>query len=99
MPKSSNPTRMKENLGVSISSDSLQSNSLTVELQLVSFSEGDLEAVSAIHKGENMHRSLDALLNHQYEFNKDSAMDGKVFGWSMEQLGWAINPDGTVKST
>jgi len=53
-------------------------------------------AVSSIHKTPGMHTSLDALVKHEYDWNRGSAGDGLVFGWTMEQLGWPLTRHGKV---
>jgi hypothetical protein len=53
-------------------------------------------AVSSIHKKPGMHTSLDALVRHQYEWNRNTEKDGRVFGWTMEQLGWPLTNEGKV---
>jgi len=65
-------------------------------ITLLKLSDDDMAAVSSIHKKPGMHRSLDALVRHNYEWNKASAGDGLVFGWTMEQLGWPLDRDGKV---
>jgi len=53
-------------------------------------------SVSSIHKKPGMHMSLDALVRHQYDWNRASAGDGLAFGWTMDQLGWPLSKDGEV---
>lgn len=48
----------------------------------------DIEAIDAIHKQDGMHRSL---LGYHKE-------DGKVFGYTYEQLGWDITKGGVVST-
>ena len=42
-----------------------------------------MDAISNIHKQEGMHKSL------LWKF----AVDGKIFGWTPEQLGWNLHPE------
>jgi len=78
VPKSANPTRMKDNIA------------------LVVLSSDDMVAVSSIHKKSGMHTSLDAVVKHTYDWNRASAGDGLVFGWTMDQLGWSLDREGKV---
>jgi glycerol 2-dehydrogenase (NADP+) len=59
-------------------------------------SEDDMAGVSSVHKKPGMHTSLDAIVKHEYDWNRASAGDGLVFGWTMEQLGWSLAKDGKV---
>ncbi|GJE99053.1 aldo/keto reductase [Phanerochaete sordida] len=56
-------------------------------LALVELDEADLAAIDAIHAQPGCHRSL--LKYHQ--------PDGTVFGWTYEQLGWAMRAGGYVQ--
>jgi len=78
VPKSANPTRMKDNIA------------------LVVLSSDDMVSVSSIHKKPGMHTSLDAVVKHTYDWNRASAGDGLVFGWTMDQLGWSLDREGKV---
>jgi len=65
-------------------------------IALVTLSDDDMAAVSSIHKTPGLHTSLDALVKHTYDWNRDSAKDGTVFGWTFDQLGWSLGKDGQV---
>jgi len=65
-------------------------------ITLIPLSHDDMVAVSSIHKKPGMHTSLDSLVTHKYDWNRASAGDGLVFGWTMEQLGWPLDKDGKV---
>ncbi|TCD61637.1 hypothetical protein EIP91_008143 [Steccherinum ochraceum] len=58
---------------------------LLQNLTHVNISEEDEAEIDAIHKAPGMHRSV-----------LDYHVDGKVFGWTHEQLGWPFNKDGVV---
>ncbi|KIY64313.1 aado/keto reductase [Cylindrobasidium torrendii FP15055 ss-10] len=58
---------------------------LAANLNIVTLSAEQMERVSSIHKEPGMHKSL--LKYH---------VDGEVFGWTHEQLGWNMSSDGTV---
>jgi len=55
-------------------------------ITLVKLSEDDMKAVDKVHKKPGMHRSL---LKYHRE-------DGKVFGWTYEELGWPMTKGGLV---
>ncbi|GJE99050.1 aldo/keto reductase [Phanerochaete sordida] len=58
---------------------------MRTNISLVTLSEEDMRLVDAIHTKPGMHRSL---LAH--------TQDGVVFGWTYEQLGWAMGLGGVV---
>ena len=52
---------------------------------MVTLSGEDLRLISGIHQKPGLHRSLVA-----------HTQDGVVFGWTYEQLGWAMGLGGVV---
>lgn len=65
-------------------------------ITLVELSNDDMSAISSIHKQPGKHTSLDAMVRHEYEWNRTSEKNGLVFGWTMEQLGWPLDKNGKV---
>jgi glycerol 2-dehydrogenase (NADP+) len=55
-------------------------------LQLVKLTDAEMAAISKIHTKPGLHRSL-------LSYHGD---DGKVFGWTYEQLGWDMTTGGVV---
>ncbi|KAM0750838.1 aldo/keto reductase [Meredithblackwellia eburnea MCA 4105] len=65
VPKSSNPTRMAQNL-------------VTFTLE-----DDEIEAISNLHKTEGKYKSLCS-----YPRSDEDKRDGKLFGWTLEEMGW-----------
>ncbi|CAL1711153.1 unnamed protein product [Somion occarium] len=55
-------------------------------ISLVTLTEEEMETINLLHKKPGMHRSL---LTHY-------AAEGRIFGWTYEQLGWPLGHDGRV---
>ena len=55
-------------------------------VQLVKLADEDMKAVDSIHKRPGLHK---ALLDYLHK-------DGKVLGWTYEQLGWNMTEGGFV---
>ena len=51
-------------------------------------SKEEMETIDNLHKKPGMHRSL-------LEYHNE--VPGQVFGWTYEQLGWAMSAGGVVK--
>ncbi|KAF7321543.1 Aldo-keto reductase [Mycena kentingensis (nom. inval.)] len=60
---------------------------MKANITLVKLSPEDFAAVDELHKQPGMHKSLLVF---------DNTKDGKVFGWTYEQLGWNIQVGGQV---
>jgi len=73
--------------GISTVPKSEKEERIKQNITLVELSSGDVKVLDEFHKKPGMHKSL--LSYH---------VDGGVFGWTHEQLGWNMNPDGSVKS-
>ena len=56
-------------------------------MQLVKLSDNELNAINAIHKKPGQHKTLLMAF----------AQGGVVFGWSFDQLGWALDNQGFAK--
>ncbi|KAI0759959.1 Aldo/keto reductase [Trametes elegans] len=65
-----------------------QNINVSRRVTLVELSEEQMAVLDAIHKKPGMHRSL--LRYHEY------STDGKIFGWTYEQLGWNMTKGGIV---
>ncbi|KAL1746183.1 NADP-dependent oxidoreductase domain-containing protein [Schizophyllum fasciatum] len=72
--------------GTSVIPKSENEERMAANLKLVKLSEEDMRAIDAIHKEPGMHRSL-------LEYH---SADGKVMGWTYEQLGWDMTLGGIV---
>ncbi|EJF55737.1 Aldo/keto reductase [Dichomitus squalens LYAD-421 SS1] len=55
-------------------------------ISLIKLADEDMLAIDAIHKKAGMHRSL-------LRYHKNSS-DGRIFGWTYEQLGWNMKQGG-----
>jgi glycerol 2-dehydrogenase (NADP+) len=86
VPKSESPERMKTNISVSACLYLLYLYANDCRCQLVKLSAEDMKTIDGIHKKPGMHKSLLA-------YHKD---DGKVFGWTYDQLGWNMTKGGSV---
>lgn len=56
-------------------------------MQLVKLSKDELDAINAIHKKPGQHKTLLMAFSP----------GGVVFGWSFDQLGWALDDKGFAK--
>jgi len=56
-------------------------------LQLTALDDAEMDALDNLHKKPGMHRSLAEGIHKP---------DGKVFGWTYEQLGWPMTIGGVV---
>lgn len=84
VPKSENVDRMVANLQVSAFNRLWYQ--CTKILQLLSLSKEQVELIDSIHRQPGMHKSLSSYHSE----------DGKVFGWTYEQLGWNFTTGGIV---
>ncbi|KAK7045652.1 hypothetical protein VNI00_007485 [Paramarasmius palmivorus] len=60
---------------------------MTSNITLLSLSKDDMDTLDHLHQQPGKHRSLLTYFK-----------DGRVFGWTYEQLGWNVNDDGVVTS-
>jgi len=74
--------------GISTVPKSEKEERIKQNIALVKLDSVDVKFLNEFHKKPGMHKSLLS------EFH----IDGGVFGWTHEQLGWNMNDDGTVKS-
>ncbi|KAG8794972.1 hypothetical protein FRC17_008204 [Serendipita sp. 399] len=58
-------------------------------LQVVKLSQEDMTVIDEYHKRPGMHRALAYI---------GMIKDGKLFGWTMEELGWSYDDEAYVKS-
>ncbi|KAL1710694.1 NADP-dependent oxidoreductase domain-containing protein [Schizophyllum commune] len=72
--------------GTSVIPKSENAERMAKNLQLVKLSDEEMQAIDAIHKVPGMHKSL---LKYHSE-------DGKVMGWTYEQLGWPMKIGGVI---
>ena len=56
-------------------------------MQLVRLAPEEMQTIGQIHTKPGMHRSLLGVLGD---------VPGEAFGWTFEQLGWPMRPDGSV---
>ncbi|KAG8819874.1 hypothetical protein FRC18_011903 [Serendipita sp. 400] len=58
-------------------------------LQIIKLAQEDMNTIDEYHKQPGMHRSHSLI---------GSIKDGKLLGWTMDELGWPYDDDGYVKS-
>ena len=93
IPKSANPERMALNLQVCIRTHLSFYHAFVADIglgrrhQLVHLSPEEMKVVGDIHKKPGMHRSLLGAIG---------GVAGEAFGWTYDQLGWPMLPDGSV---
>jgi len=60
---------------------------LKQNITLVNFAQEDFEKIENLHKQPGKHRSSDGMT---------LKVPGSVWGWTMEEMGWHVGPDGTI---
>ncbi|THU85055.1 aado/keto reductase [Dendrothele bispora CBS 962.96] len=61
---------------------------MKTNISLINLDKADMDALDQLHQQPGMHRALSRI----------HMPDGKVFGWTYEQLGWNMTTGGIVKS-
>ncbi|KZO91475.1 Aldo/keto reductase [Calocera viscosa TUFC12733] len=60
---------------------------LKQNITLVTFAQEDFDRIENLHKQPGKHRSSDGMT---------LKVPGSVWGWTMEEMGWHVGPDGTI---